>query len=305
MWPITSVMINRLLETRRWPFGWWTPRCTRACPSCLLAIARSSTGSTSCIWFDCWRRRSGEKDISTSWEMSLDTQVWVCRGVNHRVGWLPERREWELLSLLQKTVESGVRYGSWMHRRDDRNLLYQYILNWDIVTNQLCACYCCTLLRGWRIALQVDGFEYITLRDEGKQVIAFEKAGLLFVFNFHSRNSYSDYYIPVRNQGPYRCILSVFCLQVVANCRVISPTFMVTIVSHWPPSTRPKRQIATRANSSLWYIFQHFVSMCIVESGLFVPHKCCHTAISNHLTNRYRSQQSTTIQSKELYKTIP
>ena len=276
MWPTTSAMINRLSGTKRWLFGWWTQRCTQACPNCLLATARSSMGSTSCTWFDCWRRPSVERAISTSWGMSLDIQVRACRSVNHRVGWLPKRGKWELLSLLQETVESGVRQGCWVHHRDDRNLLYQYILNWDIATNHLCACYCTTLLRIWCIALQVDGFEYITLRDEGKQVIAFEKAGLLFVFNFHSNNSYSDYYIPVRNQGPYRCILSVFSLPVFVNCRVIFPTFMETTVSLWLPSMRPKRPIATHANSSLWYIFQHYVSMCIVESSLFVPHKYCY-----------------------------
>ncbi|CBK25035.2 uncharacterized protein [Blastocystis hominis] len=83
---------------------------------------------------------------------------------------------------------------------DDRNLLYQYILNWDVDTNRLCAYY----------SLQVNGFEFITLRDQTKQVLAFEKGGLLFVFNFSYSNSYSDYQVPVRNPGSYRCILSVF-----------------------------------------------------------------------------------------------
>lgn len=60
----------------------------------------------------------------------------------------------------------------------------------------------------WK-ALQVNGFEYITLRDEHNQVVAYEKGPLLFVYNFSCKESYKDYQVPVRNEGTYRCILSV------------------------------------------------------------------------------------------------
>ncbi len=42
--------------------------------------------------------------------------------------------------------------------------------------------------------------------DQGDLVIAFERAGLLFVFNFHPGHSYTDYGIAV-DAGKYRCLL--------------------------------------------------------------------------------------------------
>ncbi len=57
--------------------------------------------------------------------------------------------------------------------------------------------------------MQVCSYEYVTLRDEGNQVLAFEKGDILFVFNFSCVHSYSDYRVPVRNFGSYRCVLSV------------------------------------------------------------------------------------------------
>lgn len=40
------------------------------------------------------------------------------------------------------------------------------------------------------------------------KVIAFERAGLLFVFNFHTTNSFADYRIGVDASGVYQCVLS-------------------------------------------------------------------------------------------------
>ena len=98
---------------------------------------------------------------------------------------------------------------SMMHR-DDRNLLYQFINNWDVETNHLCLQYSKRIyIQPLVVDLQTDGFEYITQRDERNQVIAYEKGSLLFVYNFSCTNSYSDYRVAVRNEGEYRCILSV------------------------------------------------------------------------------------------------
>ena len=93
---------------------------------------------------------------------------------------------------------------------DDKNLLYQYILNWDIDTNYLCSRYSKGRINEYYIDIQTNGFEYITLKDEQNQIIAFEKSNLLFVFNFNCHTSFSDYHVPVRNEGNYRCILSVY-----------------------------------------------------------------------------------------------
>ena len=44
--------------------------------------------------------------------------------------------------------------------------------------------------------------------DEANKVIAFERGGLVFLFNFHPENSIPDYRFKVREQGEYRIILS-------------------------------------------------------------------------------------------------
>ena len=44
--------------------------------------------------------------------------------------------------------------------------------------------------------------------DYGNQVIAFERAGLVFVFSFNPTESFSDYGIPVPAAGRYRLVLS-------------------------------------------------------------------------------------------------
>jgi len=43
--------------------------------------------------------------------------------------------------------------------------------------------------------------------DQADLVIAFERRGLLFVFNFHPGNSYTDYGLPV-DAGKYKPLLS-------------------------------------------------------------------------------------------------
>ena len=57
---------------------------------------------------------------------------------------------------------------------------------------------------GWLAAPQA----YVSLKHEVDKVIVFERAGLLFVFNFHPTNSFSDYRIGVEEAGEYHVILS-------------------------------------------------------------------------------------------------
>ncbi|KAF2196705.1 alpha-glucan branching enzyme [Delitschia confertaspora ATCC 74209] len=49
---------------------------------------------------------------------------------------------------------------------------------------------------------------YVSLKHEGDKVIAFERAGLLWVFNFHPSESYTDYRVGVEQEGTYRIVLS-------------------------------------------------------------------------------------------------
>lgn len=49
---------------------------------------------------------------------------------------------------------------------------------------------------------------YISLKHEGDKVIVFERAGLLFVFNFHATNSFTDYRVGVDRPGKYKIVLN-------------------------------------------------------------------------------------------------
>lgn len=49
---------------------------------------------------------------------------------------------------------------------------------------------------------------YVSLKHEGDKIIAFERAGLLFIFNFHSTKSFTDYRIGVEEFGEYRAVLN-------------------------------------------------------------------------------------------------
>lgn len=57
---------------------------------------------------------------------------------------------------------------------------------------------------GWLAAPQA----YVSLKQEADKVIVFERAGLLFIFNFHPTDSFSDYRIGVEEAGEYHIVLS-------------------------------------------------------------------------------------------------
>jgi 1,4-alpha-glucan branching enzyme len=42
---------------------------------------------------------------------------------------------------------------------------------------------------------------FVSWKHEGDKVIAFERAGLVFVFNFHPTKSFTDYKIGVQTAG--------------------------------------------------------------------------------------------------------
>ena len=49
---------------------------------------------------------------------------------------------------------------------------------------------------------------YVTTKHEGDKVIVFERAGLVFVFNFHPTKSFADYTIGVYEPGEYKAALN-------------------------------------------------------------------------------------------------
>jgi len=47
----------------------------------------------------------------------------------------------------------------------------------------------------------------VSTKNQGDKVIVFDRAGLVFVFNFHPNQSFTDYRIGVPNPGKYRIVL--------------------------------------------------------------------------------------------------
>lgn len=92
---------------------------------------------------------------------------------------------------------------SFMHARrqfnlpDDENLRYGMLNEFDAAMMRL---------------EEESGFlsaapAYISLKNESDRVIVFERAGLLFIFNLHATNSYTDYRVGVEVPGKYRVVL--------------------------------------------------------------------------------------------------
>ena len=77
-------------------------------------------------------------------------------------------------------------------------LRYKYLNEFDKVMNHTEETY------GWLHAEPA----YVSLKHEVDKVVAYERAGLLFVFNFHPTNSFTDYRIGVEEPGDYEIILS-------------------------------------------------------------------------------------------------
>ncbi|RMJ27439.1 branching enzyme [Aspergillus sp. HF37] len=90
----------------------------------------------------------------------------------------------------------------WYARRqlnltDDKLLRYSQLNEFDRAMQRTEDKY------GWLHAPQA----FISLKHEGDKVLVFERAGLLWIFNFHSTNSFTDYRVGVDRPGTYRIVL--------------------------------------------------------------------------------------------------
>lgn len=81
---------------------------------------------------------------------------------------------------------------------DDPLLRYRYLNEFDAAMNHTEARY------GWLNSPQA----YVSLKHEVDKMIVFERAGLLFAFNFHPTQSFSDYRIGVEEPGEYTVVLT-------------------------------------------------------------------------------------------------
>ncbi|XP_042045963.1 1,4-alpha-glucan-branching enzyme 2-2, chloroplastic/amyloplastic-like [Salvia splendens] len=58
-----------------------------------------------------------------------------------------------------------------------------------------------------RYGFMTSEHQYISKKDEGDRIIVFERGDLVFVFNFHWSNSYSDYRVGCLKPGKYKVVL--------------------------------------------------------------------------------------------------
>ncbi|PWW74916.1 glycoside hydrolase family 13 protein [Tuber magnatum] len=81
---------------------------------------------------------------------------------------------------------------------DDPLLRYRFLNDFDASMQHLEQRY------GWLHSPQA----YISLKHEGDKIIVFERAGLVFVFNFHPTESFADFRIGIEQAGAYRIVLN-------------------------------------------------------------------------------------------------
>ncbi|MEI8140391.1 MAG: alpha amylase C-terminal domain-containing protein [bacterium] len=82
------------------------------------------------------------------------------------------------------------------HLRDDPNLRYRFLAEFDKSMMNLCKDY---------KLIETSGPHFLQ-EHMSDQVLAFERAGLVFIFNFNPSKSFTDYSIPVP-QGNYRLLM--------------------------------------------------------------------------------------------------
>uniref|UniRef100_A0A915N8J3 1,4-alpha-glucan branching enzyme n=1 Tax=Meloidogyne javanica TaxID=6303 RepID=A0A915N8J3_MELJA len=81
---------------------------------------------------------------------------------------------------------------------DDDNLRYKFLNDWDRAMNQL----------ENNFGFLSKGPGYVSWKHEIDKIIAFERAGLLFIFNFHPTKSFSDYKFGIGEAGVYQLALN-------------------------------------------------------------------------------------------------
>lgn len=50
--------------------------------------------------------------------------------------------------------------------------------------------------------------QYVSRKDNADKIVVFERGPLVFVFNFHTHKSYTDYRVGCMSTGNYRLVLS-------------------------------------------------------------------------------------------------
>lgn len=71
------------------------------------------------------------------------------------------------------------------------------------------------------------------MKNESDKVVVFERAGLLWIFNFHPSKSYADYRVGVEQAGTYRIVLNTDLKEFGGFERIDSGTRFFTTDFAW------------------------------------------------------------------------
>lgn len=110
------------------------------------------------------------------------------------------------------------------HLVDDKQLKYQYLNNFDRAMMNVEESY------SWLCNSQ----NYVSRKNEGDKMIVFDRADrLVFVFNFHPTQSYTDYKIGVNHPGKYKVVLDSDAEEFGGHCRLDHTVDFLTSDDSW------------------------------------------------------------------------
>jgi 1,4-alpha-glucan branching enzyme len=122
--------------------------------------------------------------------------------MNARVVAITPNLMWHFLKWLDFPREGNGNSYHYARRQwnvvDDPLLRYKYLNNFDKAMQHLDEEF------NWLDSPQA----WVSLKHEVDKVVVFERAGLLFVFNFHPTNSFTDYRVGIDAAGEYKIVLS-------------------------------------------------------------------------------------------------
>ncbi|KAG0758859.1 hypothetical protein G6F16_000510 [Rhizopus arrhizus] len=106
---------------------------------------------------------------------------------------------------------------------DDHLLRYKYLNEWDRAMQLTEETY------GWLHSPQ----GYVSRKHEGDKIVVFERAKVLFIFNFHPTQSFTDYRVGVAEPGKYKIVLNSDDKQYMGHSRVDNQTEFFTFPGDW------------------------------------------------------------------------
>ena len=167
---------------------------------------------------------------------------------------------------------AGNNNSFWYARRqfnlpDDPILRYKFLNEFDRKMQTMEAKY------GWLHASQA----YISLKNEQDKVIVFERAGLLWIFNFHPSQSFTDYRVGVEESGTYQIVLDTDDKEFGGFGRNAKGTRFFTTPFSWN-NRKNFLQVYTPARTAIVSSPRIYCIYCIYDSLLTPMLRCLHSS---------------------------